>query len=72
MSHSSVPGDALQGRSAWSTTRLICESDPSVNTLNFVPLDQVEAFTEIMDRSFGAGACRVLNIRPEGAAELKL
>ena len=58
----------LAGRGAWR----IHGGGFAGTTLNFVPLDQVEAFTEIMDRSFGAGACRVLNIRPEGAAELKL
>jgi len=40
-------------------------------TLNFVPLNKVDAFVETMDRVFGAKACKVLNIRPEGAAWLK-
>ena len=41
MSPSSHPGVALQGRSEWSMTRLICESDPSVKMLNFAPLSPV-------------------------------
>ena len=41
-------------------------------TLNFVPLKQVRAFTETMDRTFGTGACRALNIRPAGAARISL
>ena len=37
-------------------------------TLNFVPLDQVETFVAVMNRTFGDQACMVLNIRPAGAA----
>ena len=40
-------------------------------TLNFVPLDKVNDFVETMSRVFGEKACKVLNIRPEGAAWLK-
>ncbi len=36
-------------------------------TLNFVPLEDVEGFREVMDGTFGKGACHVLNIRPVGA-----
>ena len=37
-------------------------------TLNFVPLDRVDAFVAMMNRTFGENACLVLNIRPEGTA----
>ena len=39
-------------------------------TLNFVPLRKVGAFTETMERAFGQGCCKVLNIRPVGAARI--
>ncbi len=41
-------------------------------TLNFVPREMVGTFVEAMDRAFGAGACTVLNIRPEGAVMMEL
>ena len=40
-------------------------------TLNFVPLGKVGAFVEVMERTFGNGACKVLNIRPTGAARIE-
>ena len=40
-------------------------------TLNFVPLDRVPAFVKMMERAFGDGACKVLNIRPVGAARIE-
>ena len=40
-------------------------------TLNFVPLDRVEAFVAMMEKAFGKGACTVLNIRPAGAARIQ-
>ena len=39
-------------------------------TLNFVPLEKVEGFVQVMNRAFGAGACSVLNIRPVGTARV--
>ena len=39
-------------------------------TLNFVPLEKVAAFVETMERAFGKDACKVLNIRPVGAARI--
>lgn len=39
-------------------------------TLNFVPNGQVDEFAAAMNRVFGEKAAIVLNIRPEGAAEL--
>jgi galactokinase len=38
----------------------------------YVPLDQQEAYTEWMEKVFGAGAVTVLRIRPVGAEELAL
>ncbi len=58
----------LGGKGAWR----IHGGGFAGTTLNFVPLDMVDEFTEAMDRAFGSGASIVLNIRPEGAAELKL
>lgn len=40
-------------------------------TLNFVPLKRVDHFVRIMDQAFGKGACKVLNIRPAGAARIE-
>ena len=58
----------LKGRGAWR----IHGGGFAGTTLNFVPLKETEEFARVMDEAFGAGACRVLNIRPVGAAELKL
>ena len=41
-------------------------------TLNFVPLDRIGAFVDVMNRAFGEHSCFVLNIRPVGAAMLSL
>ena len=41
-------------------------------TLNFVPEHKLDAFVAAMDNAFGQGACAVLNIRPEGAAYIRL
>ncbi len=41
-------------------------------TLNFVPLGKVGAFVGMMEKAFGKGACKVLNIRPVGAARIQL
>lgn len=39
-------------------------------TQNFVPLDNVAAFTEAIEAVFGAGSCHKLSIRPCGGVEL--
>ena len=57
----------LQGKGAWR----IHGGGFAGTTLNFVPAEDAERFVEIMDRTFGKGSCKVLNIRPEGAAWLK-
>lgn len=41
-------------------------------TLNFVPLEQVPAFVDMMERAFGKDSCKVLNIRPVGAARVEI
>ena len=58
----------LRGKGAWR----IHGGGFAGTTLNFVPLDMADAFAKAMDRAFGPGASIVLNIRPVGAAELKL
>ena len=40
-------------------------------TLNFVPMEKVAAFVQTMERAFGKDACKVLNIRPVGAARIE-
>ena len=57
----------LKGKGAWR----IHGGGFAGTTLNFVPLETVDGFVEKMDRTFGEGACTVLNIRPEGASWLK-
>ena len=41
-------------------------------TLNFVPAEKITGFVGIMENAFGKGACKVLNIRPVGAARIAL
>ncbi len=41
-------------------------------TLNFVPDKMLSQFIETMEATFGARCCSVLDIRPEGAAVLRL
>lgn len=41
-------------------------------TLNFVPQADLPTFLQYMEDAFGKGCCQVLDIRPEGAAVLKL
>ena len=40
-------------------------------TLNFVPQDKVGQFVAVMEKAFGKDACKVLNIRPVGAARIE-
>lgn len=58
----------LAGRGAWR----VHGGGFAGTTLNFVPMDMVDAFTQEMDAVFGQHSCHVLSIRPVGAAELKL
>ena len=57
----------LKGREAWR----IHGGGFAGTTLNFVPLEMTGEFVETMNSAFGAGACTVLNIRPEGVAWLR-
>lgn len=58
----------LKGRGAWR----IHGGGFAGTTLNFVPREETPDFVRIMNSAFGKDACRVLSIRPVGAAELKL
>lgn len=41
-------------------------------TLNFVPQNKLNQFVSVMESTFEKGCCQVLDIRPEGAAVIKL
>ena len=60
--------EMLAGRGAWR----VHGGGFAGTTLNFVPVTMLEDFTARMNTAFGDHACTVLDIRPEGAAELKL
>lgn len=53
----------LDGKGAWR----VHGGGFAGTTLNFVPLDEVRHFVDVMDGVFGEGACHVLYIRPVGA-----
>ncbi len=57
----------LKGKGAWR----IHGGGFAGTTLNFVPAEQVAQFVSVMNLTFGEESCKVLNIRPEGAAWLK-
>ena len=59
--------EQLRGEGAWR----IHGGGFAGTTLNFVPLKKVGSFVETMERAFGKDACKVLNIRPVGAARLE-
>ena len=59
--------ELLRGDGAWR----IHGGGFAGTTLNFVPLDKVGPFVETMERAFGKNACKVLNIRPAGAARIE-
>ena len=58
----------LKGKGAWR----VHGGGFAGTTLNFVPLDLLDSFVATMNRAFGVDAAIPLNIRPCGAAELKL
>ncbi len=58
--------EQLRGEGAWR----IHGGGFAGTTLNFVPLGQVERFVNVMECAFGKDACKVLNIRPVGAARI--
>ena len=58
----------LTGKGAWR----IHGGGFAGTTLNLVPQNLVDDFVSTMEAAFGQDACRVLNIRPEGAAVIDL
>ena len=58
--------ELLRGEGAWR----IHGGGFAGTTLNFVPLEKVSSFVKVMERAFGKDACKVLNIRPAGAARI--
>jgi len=58
----------LDGKGAWR----IHGGGFAGTTLNFVPKKELNAFIEMMENAFGAHSCHVLDIRPEGAAVIRL
>ncbi len=58
----------LDGKGAWR----IHGGGFAGTTLNFVPLSMADEFKRTMDSAFGPGSTVILNIRPQGAAELNL
>ena len=63
-----MAGEMLRGEGAWR----IHGGGFAGTTLNFVPLEKTGMFVENMERAFGKGACKVLNIRPAGAYQFNL
>ena len=63
-----LAGEMLRDSGAWR----IHGGGFAGTTLNFVPAEKVGAFVSTMERAFGKGACKVLNIRPVGVARLEL
>ncbi len=59
--------EMLSGRGAWR----VHGGGFAGTTLNFVPLDQTDAFVEAMEAVFGPHSCHLLDIRPEGAARIE-
>ncbi len=59
--------EMLRGEGAWR----IHGGGFAGTTLNFVPLEKIGMFVETMERTFGRDACKVLNIRPVGAARIE-
>ncbi len=60
--------DMLEGRGAWR----VHGGGFAGTTLNFVPTDRLEHFVSVMEETFGARACSVLDIRPVGSNTLEI
>jgi len=58
----------LQGKGAWR----IHGGGFAGTTLNFVPQGEIARFIETMESIFGPRCCHILDIRPEGAAVIRL
>ena len=59
-----LAGSLLKGRGAWR----VHGGGFAGTTLNFVPQDLVPRFIAMMENSFGADCCLILDVRPEGPA----
>ena len=59
-----LAGTLLKGRGAWR----VHGGGFAGTTLNFVPQDLVPRFIAMMENSFGADCCLILDVRPEGPA----
>ena len=60
--------EILRGNGAWR----IHGGGFAGTTLNFVPAEKVTEFVGIMENAFGKDSCKVLNIRPTGAARISV
>ena len=60
--------ELLRGDGAWR----IHGGGFAGTTLNFVPAGKVQEFVDVMEQAFGKDACKVLNIRPVGAARVEV
>ncbi len=58
--------EQLRGEGAWR----IHGGGFAGTTLNFVPTEKVNDFVAVMENAFGKDSCKVLNIRPTGAARI--
>lgn len=58
----------LEGKGAWR----IHGGGFAGTTLNFVPAAELDSFIELMEGAFGKRCCHVLDIRPEGAAVIRM
>ena len=58
----------LEGKGAWR----IHGGGFAGTTLNFVPQRELSAFIDAMEAVFGPHSCHVLDIRPEGAAVIRM
>ena len=60
--------ELLRGDGAWR----IHGGGFAGTTLNFVPAGKVQEVVDVMEQAFGKDACKVLNIRPVGAARVEV
>lgn len=58
----------LEGKGAWR----IHGGGFAGTTLNFVPQEKLKCFIATMEQTFGPKSCHILDIRPQGAAVIRL
>lgn len=58
----------LDGKGAWR----VHGGGFAGTTLNFVPQEKLKCFIAAMEKVFGAKSCHILDIRPQGAAVIRL